>query len=1042
VAKYTADIEIAVRGGQQVNGLIKGLNRLNNSINVVDRNAKLLQGKNFNVASMENYSRAVSKAERALRQAAEGTKQESDAVTGLVTAINIENKARERRNFLIAQEVANRRKVIATANAGVGVQGPLAAPVKPGRGPASPLRGTATMPGSPAALSAVERRGRQNRLGEALGGGIIGGAFPLLFGQGGGAATGGAIGGVLGGLAGPGGSFAGSLLGTLIGDIASKGQTIKDLGTDLGFSAQQANLLAVAFKTANTDVEKFTSTIQNIRGVGLDLEDQADAINLITSLTEKYGGTWDKIGNAITSSLESGKVTQANLNQLTSQGITIQDALARKYGVSRDAILQMAKDGDISVQTLLDTLVDLGNESTTAAKKVETPFQKAIGETVNLFQDFWSQVQAIFSGVSGEGSEAATVLVKAFNTWLKEVLFPIGRLLARIAALLVNVVSTGVNAATELVTSFRGVASAIADAFMNIVNMIPGLRTIVGLAGQLLNKVTGRRSSDWNDMPWPEGVPKPGSPGMVGRITAPSQLDVSKRTKQGRKPPESRVAELKNEYDALLKIGGAENAIRDLLFEKKEIQAAYQELAKSLYIIEKERVRAIDRANYAEEKLYINKIAQEKSSQAIAASEDKIRAINKRRADEFAAILRGVETEIRFTDARINNTEDQAIIEQKINDLVRDRGYILDSQVEKYRQLLELANQRRDAEELSVIQKQIDATGKGLQAGFIGPAGAAFEQQLAAGKPVERATEVARLTEELQIAEVQAQALESSVLAIGQAFGTAMTTGVAELIKGTKSAQQVFAEFLENVANALLDAAATMIATYVAIGVAKIFAGMGTNDADPLKGVGGADWMKYTRSNADGNVYASNGVVPFANGGMFTNSIVSSPTLFQFAGGGVTQAGLMGEAGPEAIMPLKRGADGKLGVQVADNRAFLDALRGDSPENGTASDSPEELATLATRASIREVERLQENRTQIMTQQMEAERRYERERIEQMASTPGNLNIRYESQVINNVEYVTRDQAERMAAQSALRGRELAIGALQNSVKTRKRVGI
>jgi hypothetical protein len=258
---------------------------------------------------------------------------------------------------------------------------------------------------------------------------------------------------------------------------------------------------------------------------------------------------------------------------------------------------------------------------------------------------------------------------------------------------------------------------------------------------------------------------------------------------------------------------------------------------------------------------------------------------------------------------------------------------------------------------------------------------------------------------------------------------------------------EIFADFLKDVGRILIREGAKMIAMYIAIGIAKQFAGLftqssGSNDADPLKGVGGADWMKYTRSNANGNVYASNGVVPFANGGMFTNSIVSSPTLFQFANGGIPRMGLMGEAGPEAIMPLKRGADGKLGVQVADNRAFLDALRGDSPENGTASDSSEELATLATRASIREVERLQENRTQIMTQQMEAERRYERERIEQMASTPGNLNIRYESQVINNVEYVTRDQAERMAAQSALRGRELAIGALQNSVKTRKRVGI
>lgn len=57
----------------------------------------------------------------------------------------------------------------------------------------------------------------------------------------------------------------------------------------------------------------------------------------------------------------------------------------------------------------------------------------------------------------------------------------------------------------------------------------------------------------------------------------------------------------------------------------------------------------------------------------------------------------------------------------------------------------------------------------------------------------------------------------------------------------------------------------------------------------------------------------------FAKGGTFTNGIVDSPTLFKFAKG----TGMMGEAGPEAIMPLKRGANGSLGVEVVganDNR--------------------------------------------------------------------------------------------------------------------------
>ena len=59
--------------------------------------------------------------------------------------------------------------------------------------------------------------------------------------------------------------------------------------------------------------------------------------------------------------------------------------------------------------------------------------------------------------------------------------------------------------------------------------------------------------------------------------------------------------------------------------------------------------------------------------------------------------------------------------------------------------------------------------------------------------------------------------------------------------------------------------------------------------------------------NAMGGVYdAGNKISKFAYGG-----IVKKPTLFPMAQG----MGLMGEAGPEAIMPLKRGANGKLGVQ-------------------------------------------------------------------------------------------------------------------------------
>lgn len=57
---------------------------------------------------------------------------------------------------------------------------------------------------------------------------------------------------------------------------------------------------------------------------------------------------------------------------------------------------------------------------------------------------------------------------------------------------------------------------------------------------------------------------------------------------------------------------------------------------------------------------------------------------------------------------------------------------------------------------------------------------------------------------------------------------------------------------------------------------------------------------------ADGGSFVQGRVMPFANGG-----VVSGPTTFPMRGG----TGLMGEAGPEAIMPLTRTADGKLGVR-------------------------------------------------------------------------------------------------------------------------------
>ena len=240
--------------------------------------------------------------------------------------------------------------------------------------------------------------------------------------------------------------------------------------------------------------------------------------------------------------------------------------------------------------------------------------------------------------------------------------------------------------------------------------------------------------------------------------------------------------------------------------------------------------------------------------------------------------------ETQLIDARMAGREREATIEQKITELKREQPWLQKAQTAEYRKQLELLYQRQDAEELFNIRRRAEVQGTGFQAGFIGDAARAFEDQLAAGKTVERATEVAKLTEQLQLAQLQAQSLEGLVLNIGDAFGQAMTVGVASLVDGTKSAEQIFANFLNTIANALLQTAAQMIATYTAIGIARTFAGVPA--------------ARLEAATPEGNA-------------AFLNRVFSLDLAGPRAAGGPVSAGrpyIVGERGPEMFVPRSTGS--------------------------------------------------------------------------------------------------------------------------------------
>lgn len=96
---------------------------------------------------------------------------------------------------------------------------------------------------------------------------------------------------------------------------------------------------------------------------------------------------------------------------------------------------------------------------------------------------------------------------------------------------------------------------------------------------------------------------------------------------------------------------------------------------------------------------------------------------------------------------------------------------------------------------------------------------------------------------------------------------------------------------------------------------------------------------------ASGGSFAQGRVMPFANGG-----IVGGPTTFPMRGG----TGLMGEAGPEAIMPLARGADGKLGVKAqGGTRPVTVVMNITTPDVGGFRRSQAQIAEQMSRAIAR-----------------------------------------------------------------------------------------
>jgi hypothetical protein len=210
---------------------------------------------------------------------------------------------------------------------------------------------------------------------------------------------------------------------------------------------------------------------------------------------------------------------------------------------------------------------------------------------------------------------------------------------------------------------------------------------------------------------------------------------------------------------------------------------------------------------------------------------------------------------------------------------------------------------QRQLEELAALQDRLnEAEQQGVEINGVRVRALSTEE-------LSRATE--RFANELERAEKQTERTDRMGVQMGMSF----TSAFEDAILDAKKFSEVLQALERDIARIILRTAVTgpageAIAGAVSGGMRSIMGSFSASAPGNSQGVqiySSPSAVGPPLPSANGNAFWGGNVIPFANGG-----VVSSPTMFPMARG----MGLMGEAGPEAIMPLQRGADGKLGVRA------------------------------------------------------------------------------------------------------------------------------
>lgn len=414
MANYSVDIEVGLKGTERLRDLRNNIDVLATKINKINSYADVFKAPLQNV---QNYSRALREAAEALNKAELGTKDETDAIKLYVQALGDAEGVQRRRINLIEEEIeaqrrleTQQRKSSRTIELGPGGPGFSGGFTPADRARANQAAREKENGIRRETLELLNREvlfeirlqnirernaalaAKQARQGGALSNAVIGGAFPLLFGQGPGAALGGALGGGIGGRMGGQAGFGGSLVGTFVGQatidfainsvvqlgnaLKKPTENIQELSKFISIAGTQANttidvlrglgLEAVAasvaleelekrlgeqgfkdVKTISKDLQEFDNTLRDLRLaaalLGTKFKPLLDFITAVVSAAGKFGlprgGSLGTVSNiALSMGTGAGRTAQGPAARVASPEATIENVMARRVALASNEV--------------------------------------------------------------------------------------------------------------------------------------------------------------------------------------------------------------------------------------------------------------------------------------------------------------------------------------------------------------------------------------------------------------------------------------------------------------------------------------------------------------------------------------------------------------------------------------------------------------------------------------------------------------------------------------------------------------------------------